>query len=76
MWWSHFLRALGLDHADHIIYGQPIGVVRSTGHLREVNVIGASFFLENELEFTLNYLARIVNIDSASILAEEQEDEL
>ena len=72
-------RALGIDHADHanvIIHGQPIGVLRSTGHFREVNVIGASYFLENKLEFNINYRSRKVNIDIAPTLTEEQEDEL
>jgi len=73
-------RALGIiDHADHanvIVHGQPAGVLRSTGHFREVNVIGASYFLENKLEFNINYRSRKVNIGIAASLTEEQEDEL
>jgi hypothetical protein len=73
------LHALGIDHADHaniIVHGQPTGVLRSTGHFREVNVIGASYFLENKLEFIINYRSRKVNIDVAPSLTEEEEDEL
>ena len=72
-------RALGIDHADHanvIVHGQPIAVLRSTGHFKEVNVIGASYFLENKLEFNINYRSRKLNIDIAPTLTEEQEDEL
>ena len=72
-------RALGINHTDHanvIVHGQPIGVLRSTGHFKEVNIIGASYFLENKLEFNVNYRTRKVNIDIAPTLTEEQEDEL
>ena len=71
------LRALGIDHADHaniIVHGHPTGVLLSSGHFREV--IGASYFLENKLEFNINYRSRNVNVDIAPILTVEQEDEL
>jgi hypothetical protein len=38
-------RSLGIDLADHanvIVHGKPTGVLRSTGHFKEVNVLGAS----------------------------------
>ena len=44
--------ALGIDQADHanvIVHGQPMGVLRSAGRFKEVNIIGASYFLENKL---------------------------
>ena len=72
-------RTLGISHADHvnvIVYAQSTGILRSTGHFREVNVIGASYFLENKLEFIINYRSRKVNIDVAPSLTEEEEDEL
>eukprot|EP01035_Chromulina_nebulosa_P041531 gene41531-56184_t len=71
--------ALGINHADHanvIVHGHPTGVLRSTGHFREVNVIGATYFLENKLQFNINYRSRKVSIDIAPTLTEEQEDEL
>lgn len=73
------LHALGIDHADHaniIVHGQSIGVIRSTGHFKEVNVIGAAYFLENKLELNVNYRSRKIKVDVAPILSEEQEDEL
>lgn len=72
-------RALGIEHADHaslIVHGQPTGVLRSSGHFTEVNVMGASYFLENKLELTVNYRTRKVSINMTPVLTEEQEDEL
>ena len=72
-------RALGIDHANHaniFVHGHLIGVHRSSGHFREVNVIGASYFLENKLQFLSNYRSRKVVIQVAPILTEQEEQEL
>lgn len=72
-------RALGIDHANHaniFVHGHLIGVLRSSGHFREVNVIGASYFLENKLLFLSNYQSRKVAIQVAPILSEQEKQEL
>jgi len=55
------LKALGIDDADHafiIVHGEPTPVFRSSGHFEEVNIVGASYFLENKLKMEVNYNTR------------------
>lgn len=71
--------ALGIDNADHasvIVNGQPTSVIRSTGHFKEANVLGASYFIENKLELHVNYRSRKVRIEVAPPLTEQEENEV
>lgn len=70
--------ALGIDadHANVLVQGKPTRVLRSCCNFKEVNVIGATFFLQNKLELVVNYRTHKVQIDVAPKLTEEEEDEL
>lgn len=73
------LKALGIDHADHanlVVHGNPTAVHRSTNHFREVNVLGASYFLENGLDLHVYYRKRKVEITEASKLTAIEREEL
>lgn len=72
-------RALGIDHANRaniFVHGHLIAVFRSSGHFRDVNVIGASYFLENKLLLLSNYQSRKVAIQVAPIMTEQEKQEL
>jgi hypothetical protein len=73
------LKALGIDNAEHaniLVHRQPTAIFRSSGHFQEVNIIGASYFLENRLRMEVNYHSRKLLVDRARILTEEEDVEL
>lgn len=73
------LKALGIDDADHafiIVHGEPTPVFRSSGHVEEVNIVGASYFLENKLKMEVNYNTRKFMVHRTEKLTAEERAEL
>jgi type I restriction enzyme R subunit len=73
------LKALGIDYAEHaniLEHRQLTAVFRSSGHFQEVNIIGASYFLENRLRMEVNYHSRKLLVDRARTLTEEEDAEV
>ena len=72
------LKALGIVdsfEANLIVHGEITGVYRSTNHFSGLNVLGASFLVENKLVLNLNYGTRKLSISRyESLTALEQEE--
>lgn len=73
------LKALGIVdsfEANLIFHGEITGVYRSSNHFSGLNVLGASFFVENKLVLNLNYGTRKLNISRCESLTEVEQEEL
>ena len=62
--------------ANLIVHGEVTGVFRSINHCSGLNVLGASFFVENKLVLNINYGIRKLNISHCASLTDSEQEEL
>ena len=73
------LKAVGIVasfEANLIVHGEITGVYRSTNHFSGLNVLGASFLVENKLVLNVNYGSRKLSISRCESLTALEQEEL